>query len=42
MNLLLAIFIDDKNSHEYFGHKYNVSNNIKGWIKSISKNLKFN
>ena len=30
MHLLLAILlIDDQDTHEYFGHKYNISNNIK-------------
>ena len=39
--LLLAILlIDDKNSHEYFVHKYNVSNNIKENLNSLAKNFK--
>ena len=30
MNLLLAtLLIDEQDSHEYFSHKYNISNNIK-------------
>ena len=41
MNLLLAVLlIDDKNSHEYFGHKYNISNNIKDNLNSLAKNFK--
>ncbi len=40
--LLLAILlIDDKNSHEYFCHKYNVSNNIKDNLHLLAKNFKF-
>ncbi len=40
--LLLAILlIDDKNSHEYFGHKYNVSNNIKNNLHLLAKNYEF-
>ena len=27
--LLAVLLIDEKNNHEYFAHKYNVSNNIK-------------
>ena len=39
--LLLAILlIDEKNSHEYFGHKYNVSNNIKDELNLLAKNFK--
>jgi tRNA nucleotidyltransferase/poly(A) polymerase len=40
-DLLLAILlIDEKNSHEYFGHKYNVSNNIKNNLNLLAKNLR--
>ncbi len=40
-SLILAILlIDDKNSHEYFGHKYNISNNIKDNLNLFAKNLK--
>ena len=40
-NLLLAVLlIDDQDSHEYFGHKYNVSNNIKDNLNSLAKNFK--
>ena len=39
--LLLAILlIDEKNSHEYFGHKYNVSNNIKKELNLLAENFK--
>ena len=40
-NLLLAtLLIDDKDTHEYFSHKYNVSNDIKNNLNSFAKNLK--
>ncbi len=39
-NLLLAsLLIDDKNSHEYFAHKYKISNNIKNILNLFAKNL---
>jgi len=38
--LLSILLIDDKNSHEYFCHKYNVSNNIKDKLKLFDKNLR--
>ena len=38
--LLAALLIDEKNSHEYFGHKYNVSNNIKDKLDLLAKNLR--
>ena len=38
--LLAVLLIDEKNSHEYFGHKYNVSNNIKDNLDLLAKNLK--
>ena len=41
MNLLLAILlIDDQDTHEYFGHKYNISNKIKDNLNSLVKNFK--
>ena len=41
INLLLAILlIDDQDTHEYFGHKYNISNNIKDNLNSLAKNFK--
>ncbi len=40
-SLLLAILlIDDKDTHEYFIHKYNISNEIKDNLKSFAKYLK--
>tara|TARA_B100001093_G_scaffold427054_1_gene421224 strand:- start:848 stop:2110 length:1263 start_codon:yes stop_codon:yes gene_type:complete len=40
-NLLLAVLlIDEKNNHEYFGHKYNISNNIKECLNLLAENLK--
>ena len=38
--LLAVLLVDEKNSHEYFGHKYNVSNNIKDNLNLLAKNLK--
>ena len=38
--LLAVLLIDEKNSHEYFGHKYNVSNNIKDNLDLLAKNLR--
>ena len=38
--LLSILLIDDKSSHEYFCHKYNVSNNIKEKLKLFDKNLR--
>ena len=37
--ILAAILIDDKNNHEYFSHKYNVSNKIKDELNLFAKNL---
>ena len=39
--LLATLLIDDKNSHEYFTHKYNVSNNLKNNLNLLAKNFKF-
>ncbi len=41
INLLLAILlIDDQDTHEYFSHKYNISNNIKDNLNSLAKNFR--
>ena len=37
---LAALLIDDEDTHEYFGHKYNISNNVKDNLNSFAKNLK--
>ena len=37
--LLAALLIDDKNSHEYFSHKYNISNDLKHKINLFAKHL---
>ena len=37
--LLAVLLIDEKNNHEYFIHKYNVSNNIKENLQMFAKNL---
>ena len=31
--LLAVLLIDEKNNHEYFSHKYNVSNDLKEKFK---------
>jgi poly(A) polymerase len=38
--LLAVLLIDEKDSHEYFGHKYNVSNNIKDKLTLLAKNFR--
>ncbi len=38
--LLAALLIDDKDTHEYFGHKYNISNDIKDSLNSYAESLK--
>ena len=41
LKLLLAILLIDKdNNHEYFCHKYNVSNDIQDDLNLLAKNLK--
>jgi len=39
--LLAVLLIDKKNSHEYFGHKYNVSNDLKDKLNLLAKNFRF-
>ncbi len=38
--LLGVLLIDEKDNHEYFLHKYNVSNKIKNSLEKIKQNLK--
>jgi poly(A) polymerase len=38
--LLAALLIGDKNNHEYFAHKYNVSNKIKENLNLLANDLK--
>tara|TARA_A100001015_G_scaffold298140_1_gene380499 strand:+ start:434 stop:1696 length:1263 start_codon:yes stop_codon:yes gene_type:complete len=38
--LLATLLIDDKDTHEYFGHKYNISKNIKDNLHFFARNLK--
>ena len=38
--LLALLLIDEKDNHEYFIHKYNVSKKIKNFILSIANNLR--
>ncbi len=37
--LLAIMLIDEKNNHEYFSHKYNVSNELKGTLDLIAQNF---
>ena len=37
--LLGVLLIDEKDNHDYFAHKYNVSNNIKQTLEKMHKNL---
>ena len=37
--LLSVLLIDETNNHEYFSHKYNVSNNLKDNLNLIAKNF---
>jgi len=38
--LLAILLIDEKNNHEYFAHKYNISSETKENLNIFSKNLK--
>jgi poly(A) polymerase len=38
--LLSVLLVDDEDSHEYFSHKYNISNNIRDEMNSFARNLK--
>ena len=40
MIILATLLIDDKNNHEYFSHKYSVSNKIKNDLNQLGFNLK--
>ena len=37
--LLAIMLIDEKNNHEYFSHKYNVSNELKETLNLIAQNF---
>ena len=39
--LLAVLLIDEKNNHEYFAHKYNISNQTKEYLNLLAKDLKF-
>ena len=36
---LLILLIDDKNNHEYFSHKYNISNTLNDQLSLVAKNF---
>ena len=38
--LLAAMLIDKKNNHEYFAHKYNISNDIKENLSFLARDIK--
>jgi poly(A) polymerase len=38
--LLAVLLVDKKNSHEYFAHKYNISNEINENLNLLSKDLR--
>ena len=38
--ILAVLLINEKNNHEYFSHKYNVSNTTKDYLNLLSNNLK--
>ena len=38
--LLATLLIDEKNSHEYFAHKYNIPNNLRDTLNLLAKNFK--
>ncbi len=37
--LLAVMLIDEKDNHEYFIHKYNTSNKVKGTLEKFNRNL---
>ncbi len=37
--ILATILIDEKDNHEYFGHKYNISNKLKNDLDNLASNL---
>ena len=39
-NLLAILLIDEKDNHDYFSHKYNISNNLRLDINLKAKNFK--
>ena len=39
--LLASLLIDDKNTHDYFVHKYNISSSTKNALILFAENLKF-
>ena len=37
--LLAILLVDEENNHEYFSHKYNISNNLKENMNLLAKNF---
>ena len=37
--LLAVLVVDEKNNHEYFSHKYNISNNLKENLNLVARNF---
>ena len=40
ITLLAVLLFDEKDSHEYFAHKYNIANNIRENLNLLAKDLK--
>ena len=38
--ILSILLIDDKDNHEYFAHKYNISNELKYSLRDLANNYK--
>ena len=37
--ILAVLLIDEKDNHEYFAHKYNISNKLKSFLGNLASNL---
>ena len=37
--LLAILLVDEKQNHEYFAHKYNISNNLKETLNLLTENV---
>ena len=38
--ILAILLVDETNNHDYFSHKYNISNNLRDDLKLLSENFK--